>query len=112
MSVVDSSYALAVLGCGSPVELQALSIPALLELCLKSNDSAGWGEFVRRFHPTIAGTVVKNIHSHRQLALVDDLVQECFLKLCNHDYRILRGFRSDDERNFYGLLRATTISVV
>lgn len=44
-------------------------------------------------------------------AIIDDIVQEVFLKLCEHDRRILRGFEPRGEDSFFGLLRLVTASV-
>jgi len=44
-------------------------------------------------------------------AAVDDIVQDVFLKLCEHDRRILRAFEPRGEDSFFGLLRIVTASV-
>ena len=44
-------------------------------------------------------------------SVVDDIVQESFLKLCEQERRILRDFRPQGEDSFFGLLRVVTASV-
>jgi RNA polymerase sigma-70 factor (ECF subfamily) len=44
-------------------------------------------------------------------AMVDDIVQEVFLKLCEQERRILRSFEPRGEDSFLGLLRIVTTSV-
>jgi RNA polymerase sigma-70 factor (ECF subfamily) len=46
-----------------------------------------------------------------QSAVVDDIVQEVFLKLCEQERRILRDFEPRGEDSFLGLLRVVTASV-
>jgi len=44
-------------------------------------------------------------------SVVDDIVQEVFLKLCDQERRILREFRPQGENSFFALLRVVTASV-
>jgi RNA polymerase sigma-70 factor (ECF subfamily) len=44
-------------------------------------------------------------------SVVDDIVQEVFLKLCEQDRRILREFKPRGEDSFIGLLRVVAASV-
>jgi RNA polymerase sigma-70 factor (ECF subfamily) len=44
-------------------------------------------------------------------AIIDDIVQDVFMKLCENDRRILRGFEPRGEDSFFGLLRIVTASV-
>ncbi len=58
------------------------------------------------------GARVARIWNHRaSSALVEDIVQEIFLKLCEHDRRILRQFEPRGEDSFMGLLRIVSASV-
>jgi len=43
--------------------------------------------------------------------MVDDIVQDVFLKLCEQERRILRNFEPRGEDSFLGLLRLVTASV-
>lgn len=44
-------------------------------------------------------------------AIVEDIVQEVFLKLCEQERRILRDFEPRGNDSFFGLLRIVTASV-
>lgn len=44
-------------------------------------------------------------------AVVDDIVQEVFLKLCERDRRVLREFVPQSDESFIGLLRVVSTSV-
>ena len=91
-----------------------LSVQELVSYCLDSQDEAGWTEFVRRFQPLIAG-VINRCVSRRQgpnQALVDDLVQETYLKLCANHYKPLRDFNFRDEHGFFGFLKVVASRVV
>ena len=97
-----------------PVDFTTLSISALLHCCVNRNHADAWEEFVRRFQRTIAGTVCKTLRSYGTCdpTLIEDLVQDSFVRLCGDRCRSLRDFRATDEACFYGLLRATAISAV
>jgi RNA polymerase sigma-70 factor (ECF subfamily) len=91
-----------------------LSAQELVSFCLDSQDEAGWTEFVRRFQPLIAGVVNRCVF--RRLgsnpALVDDLVQETYLKLCANDYKPLRDFDFQHDNAFFGFLKVVASHVV
>lgn len=86
----------------------------LLERCLCSNQDLLWTEFIRRSHPIIAGTIFKtalrwNKSNH---GLIDDLVQETYMKLCLNDFRALRQFIFHHENSVYGFLKVVASNVV
>ena len=80
---------------------------------MAGGDESAWGEFIRRFHPVIAGTVTKTARNwaHPGPALVEELTQETYLRLCSQDYRILRDFRPEREDSIFGFLKAVAFSV-
>jgi RNA polymerase sigma-70 factor (ECF subfamily) len=90
------------------------SVNDLAKLCAHSAEVPEWEELVVRCSP-LAIIVAKRIArlwvSDPGPAIVDDIVQEVFLKLCEHDRRILRGFEPRGEDSFFGLLRLVTASV-
>jgi len=90
------------------------SAQELLQLCLESGDEAAWEEFVRRFEPTISGVVVKSIRRWTipSPSLVDDLVQETYLKLCAGNFMALRKFVSQHENALFGFLKVVASNVV
>jgi RNA polymerase sigma-70 factor (ECF subfamily) len=86
----------------------------LAKLCAHSAEVPEWEELVRRCSP-LATVVARRISrlwvSDPSPAFIDDIVQEVFLKLCEHDRRILRSFEPRGEDSFFGLLRLVTASV-
>ena len=86
----------------------------LLHICLLSNDAGLWTEFIRRSQPMIAGVIVKVMRSWRThcTALVDDLVQETYLKLCANDFKALREFVCEHENALHGFLKVVASHVV
>jgi RNA polymerase sigma-70 factor (ECF subfamily) len=73
-----------------------------------------WSEFVRRFHPLITTVVLRTARnwSEPTTTLLDDLVQETYLKLCADDCRLLRNFRSQHPCAIFGFLKVVTANVV
>jgi RNA polymerase sigma factor (sigma-70 family) len=86
----------------------------LLSLCLSSPDELLWTEFIRRAQPVIAGVVVKTLRrwSRPTPTLVDDLVQETFLKLFAGNARALRRFVCHHENALYGFLKVVASNTV
>jgi RNA polymerase sigma-70 factor (ECF subfamily) len=97
-----------------PISLEPLPLSQLLEHCLQSRDEALWAEFIRRTQPVIAGVVVKAMRRWRSpsTAMVDDLVQETYLKLCANDFKSLREFVCEHENALHGFLKVVASHVV
>ncbi len=91
-----------------------LSVQELVSYCLDSQDQDGWNEFVRRFQPLIAGVVTKCVFKRPRPKpdLIDDLVQETFVKLCANNFRALRNFSFKDDHGFFGFLKVVASHVV
>jgi len=91
-----------------------LSVQELVSYCLNSQDQAGWTEFVRRFQPLIAGVVTKCVRNRKRPTpdLVDELVQETYLKLCANNFKALRDFTFKEDLGFYGFLKVVASHVV
>ena len=90
------------------------SVNELAKACAISADAAEWQEFVRRCMPLtslMALRVSRMWVANPSSAVVDDIVQEVFLKLCEQQRRILRDFEPRGEDSFFGLLRIVTGSV-
>jgi RNA polymerase sigma-70 factor (ECF subfamily) len=90
------------------------SVNDLAKLCAHSADVPEWEELVHKCSP-LATVVARRISrlwvSDPSPAAIDDIVQDVFLKLCEHDRRILRAFEPRGEDSFFGLLRIVTASV-
>jgi RNA polymerase sigma-70 factor, ECF subfamily len=85
----------------------------LIHRCVFDRQAEAWEEFVRRFQPLIAGVVARAALRWTSVSpsLVDDLVQETYLKLCSEEFRRLREFESRHEGAIYGFLRTVAYNV-
>ena len=91
-----------------------LTVNELAMACAHSADAREWQEFVCRCVPLaslVALRVSRMWMSDPSRAMVDDIVQEVLLKLCEQERRILRDFEPRGEDSFFGLLRIVTASV-
>jgi RNA polymerase sigma factor (sigma-70 family) len=95
------------------VDWSALSSDELIRACVGSGDDAAWEEFVRRFRPLIAGTVMRTARRFGESTpqLLDDLIQDTFLKICADHSRMLRDFRPDTPDAIFGLLKKVAFCV-
>lgn len=91
-----------------------LSTEELLLKCENTGDEASWEEFVRRFRRLIATVALRVAQRWGEFSpqVVDDLVQEVFLKLCADGCRLLRSFKSHHPDAFYGYLKVVTSNLV
>jgi RNA polymerase sigma-70 factor (ECF subfamily) len=94
---------------------QELSPQELVKTCLDSQDEAMWVEFVRRFQPLIAGVIARRIYRHTghhsNRTVVDDLVQDTYLKLCSNNFKALREFNFQHENALCGFLKVVATHV-
>jgi RNA polymerase sigma-70 factor (ECF subfamily) len=93
---------------------EKLPLDKLLQICLQSGQDMLWTEFVRRSHPIIAGVIVKTVRRRMKPSpsLVDDLVQETYLKLCLSDFKALRRFVFCHENSLFGFLKVVASNAV
>ena len=93
-----------------------LSIKELLQLCLATQDPALWQEFVCRAQPLISKVVGRTARRCRwgssDPALVEDLIQDTFVKLFANDYRALREFQFEHENSIFGFIKTVASHVV
>jgi RNA polymerase sigma-70 factor (ECF subfamily) len=87
-----------------------ICINELAQACAHSADAEEWTEFLSRA-ALVAGRVARVWANAPSRALVDDIVQEIFLKLCEQERRILREFEPRGPDSFLGLLRTVSVSV-
>jgi RNA polymerase sigma-70 factor (ECF subfamily) len=73
-----------------------------------------WAEFIRRFHPLISTVALRTARQWGEPlpGLLDDLVQEAYLKLCADDCRLLKNFRSQYPCAIFSFLKVVTANVV
>ncbi len=91
--------------------LAALDLRVLIPACAEGR-TRHWEELVRRLQPVIASTVY---HATRRFSnksddLVDDLVQETFLRLCADGCRVLREFEAADGEAIFALVRTVAFN--
>jgi len=96
------------------VDYSALSANDLATACFQSGDELAWAEFVRRFHALIASVAVRVARQwgESSLQLVDDLIQETYLKLCGGGLLALRNFKARHDDAIYGYIKAFTANLV
>lgn len=91
----------------------SLSVEELVRACAESGNAEAWEEFVRKFRLLI-GSVVRRIarrYGEFSDALVDDLIQQTYLKICADDCRLLRNFEPRHPDAFFGMLKVTAANV-
>ena len=91
-----------------------LSAADLVRVCAGSDDPEAWAEFVRRFQPVIASAVLRTARHYGEppRSLLDDLVQDTFLKLCENASRLLRSFQPRHQDSIFGFLKVVASNVV
>ena len=94
--------------------LASLSPEELVLACRQTDDVAAWREFVGRFHRLIATVALRVARRWGESSpqLIDDLVQETYLKLCDDNFRMFRKFKSHHPDAFYGYLKVVTANLV
>jgi RNA polymerase sigma-70 factor (ECF subfamily) len=95
------------------MELSSISANELARLCVETGGEDVWQEFVHRFQRPIALAILRTARSWGQnsTALVDDLVQEVFLRLCADDCRLLRNFVPREPDSIIGYLKVLATNV-
>jgi RNA polymerase sigma-70 factor (ECF subfamily) len=95
------------------VQYSQMATPQLIVVCTSESSEEAWSEFVRRSRPVITAAITKAARRFRNASheLVDDLIQEAFLKLCRDNFRALRGVATAHENAFYGFLKVVAAHV-
>lgn len=97
---------------------QEMSGEQLVAACLSGGadqDVSVWAEFLRRYQPLIASVVLKALRQRQKnpaASLVDDLVQDTYLKLCANNFAVLRTFQFRHENSLPAYLKITALNVV
>ncbi|MGO4884381.1 MAG: RNA polymerase sigma factor [Bryobacteraceae bacterium] len=86
----------------------------LLRTCADLRDAPAWDGFMRHFNPLIVGTVVRTMRRYGfdGSGLIDDLVQEVYLKLAANRAKVLREFEPRYPGAVFGYLRVIAANVV
>jgi RNA polymerase sigma-70 factor (ECF subfamily) len=95
------------------VNYSDLSPPELFSICSNRRDPSAWEEFIRRFNPVIARGVIRVAirHGTSDKSLIDDLVQETYLKICANDCKLLRSFVPKQLGSAFAYLKVVATSV-
>jgi RNA polymerase sigma-70 factor (ECF subfamily) len=96
------------------VDYRVLASQALVRACVDTGDELAWEEFVRRFHKLVASVALRTARrwGENSPQIVDELVQETYLKLCGDGCRLLRSFDSMHEDAIYGFVKVLTANLV
>jgi RNA polymerase sigma-70 factor (ECF subfamily) len=93
---------------------EEIPIRELLQLCLSTDAEEHWREFVRRTQPLIASVIINTVRRWREPApsLVDDLIQDTYVKLFANDRKALRSIKNEYENTIFGYLKVVASNVV
>jgi RNA polymerase sigma-70 factor (ECF subfamily) len=96
------------------MEKKETPIRDLLALCLGSEDQKLWGEFVSRTQPLIASVILNTIRRWQEPGpnLVDDLIQDTYIKLFANDRKALRSVKNAYENTIFGYVKVVASNVV
>jgi RNA polymerase sigma-70 factor (ECF subfamily) len=85
----------------------------LIHACAELNDGAAWEEFVVRFHRPISLSIVRIAYQWGGIPqqVVDDLVQDTYLKLCADKCRLLRAFAVQHPDAVPGYIKTIAVNV-
>lgn len=95
------------------MDYSALCPPELFSVCAREGETASWEEFIRRFNPVIARSVLRVAirHGTSDKSLIDDLVQETYLKICANRCELLRTFVPQESESAFGFLKVVATRV-
>ena len=91
----------------------SMAAEELIRICAESNDRAAWNEFVSRFHRPISLSILRIARQWGVAAplVLDDLVQETYLKLCSDQCRRLREFADLHPEAIVGYVKTIAANV-
>jgi RNA polymerase sigma-70 factor (ECF subfamily) len=90
-----------------------MSAEELIHACAELGDGAAWQEFVSRFHRPVSLSIVRTAYQWGAIPqqVVDDLVQETYLKLCSDKCRLLREFAVQHPEAVPGYIKTIAVNV-
>lgn len=96
------------------VQYSQMAIPQLVAIGISESSEEAWIEFVRRSQSLIIAVVTKAVRRFGNVSyqLVDDLVQDVYLKLCANNFRILRNVEILQENAFFAFLKVVASHTV
>lgn len=95
------------------MDYSTLSAEELALTCFRSGSEKAWVEFVRRFHPLIARVVLRVARQWGETSsqMVDDLIQDTYLKLCTDRLRLVENFTPSRTDAIYGYIKVFTANL-
>jgi len=93
------------------MDLSSLPANDLARLCSDAGSVEAWNEFIRRFKQPISLAILRIRRGSPSIGLVDDLVQETFLRLCANDCRLLKNFVASEPDSIIRYLRRIAANV-
>jgi RNA polymerase sigma-70 factor, ECF subfamily len=95
------------------MDLSTLPSNDLARLCSDAGTAEAWNEFVRRFQRPIALAVLRTarLWGAASSNLLDDLVQDTFLRLCANSGRLLKNFVPREPDSIVGFLKTIASNV-
>lgn len=86
----------------------------LVELCCLSASAGEWSEFVRRFRPVLASAIRGKLQARGRATpeVIDEYVQQTFLRLCDRDFHALRLVSRVEPAAIRAYLRAMACNIV
>lgn len=96
-----------------PMSYSSLSCDELVRACAESGNAEAWQEFVCRFEKHIKLVIwrVARRWGEDSPTVIQDLVQDTYVKVCADDCRFLRNFKPQHEDAFFGMLKVTAANV-
>jgi len=85
----------------------------LFSICGQGGDASAWEEFMCRFNPVIARSVLRVAirHGISENTVIDDLIQETYLKICSDECRLLRNFVPRHPESAFAYLKVIASSI-
>jgi RNA polymerase sigma-70 factor (ECF subfamily) len=99
---------------GEPLSRYAsIASESLIRACADSSDGAAWQEFVSRFHRAVSLSIIRTAYQWGAIPqqVVDDLVQETYLKLCADKCRLLLEFATQHPEAIRGYIKTIAVNV-
>jgi RNA polymerase sigma-70 factor, ECF subfamily len=91
----------------------SLSAEELVRACSESGNAEAWEEFVRRFRVVISSAIRRIALRYGVLnnTVIEDLIQDTYLKVCKDSCRMLRDFNPQHPDAFFGMLKVTAANI-
>ena len=90
-----------------------LSLAELVTICAAESAPEAWETLIRQTQPLVASVVLRIARrwGYDSPAMVEDLVQEVYLKLCANGCRLLRQFDARHPDSFWGYVKVLSANL-